>query len=49
MEYVIHTLHRILHRTHVANVTDVEFHLPGQIRMLRLQLVTHIVLFFFIA
>ena len=44
MKYVIHTLNRVPHGSHIADIADIELHLARQLRMLRLQVVTHIIL-----
>ena len=41
---VVHTRHGVSHRLRIAHVADVELDLLGVLRMLRLQLVAHVVL-----
>ena len=49
MENVIHTGHSIPHRLGIADIADVELDLLGGLRVLSLELMTHIVLLLFVA
>ena len=49
MEYVVDAGHGVRGGLWVTDVSDVEFHLIGVLRILRLQLMAHIVLLFPVA
>ena len=49
MEYVVDAGHCVRNGLRVTDVADVEFHLVGVLRILRLQLMAHIVLFLLVA
>ena len=49
VEDVVHPRYGVAHGLRVAHITDVELDFLGVLRMLRLQLVTHVVLFLLVA
>ena len=49
MEYVIHSVHGVLDRLQVSDVTDIELDLLCDLRHLLLELVAHIVLLLLVA
>ncbi len=49
MENIVHSRHRVLARLQIAHVTDKELYLVSHIRILRLILVAHVVLFLLVA
>ena len=48
-EHVVRPAHRHVNRAPVTHVADVELHLPGPLRVLRLEVVAHVVLLLLVA
>ena len=48
MPYIIHTGHGISYGARISYIADIELDFTGMLRIFRLQVMTHIVLFFLI-